>query len=349
MKVVKKDKKKGYKAEALVCRDVPADGSCFFSAIGELISFSNGDGEQSSHVRRDTNKKLRKMIANEILENKEKYQEMIRKSEGQTPEQYAKIIVHPSMWGGYIDAVILSDLLQVTIIILALEPAHGYYFTMSIGNHDNAIAIRFKRNHYNYLLRENGSVYLRSEDVIAYGDEWQHAVEERRKRPERPALNLQLQSPADQPPKYPGDQPPPRYSDLSPEKMRTPMLWECPKRQSSKRIELETVSGGKGSAGKHKATQPTGGKHKATQAVAAFVAGGAKPQSGVAGNCFAANLNAIHDAELDFDQHELEEREPVIAEPAVLNSDLVGLVLNADINAEINAELQHAVNEQQGA
>ena len=78
----------------------------------------------------------------QVLEKPEKYEVYIKEEVNCSPEKYASLIRRPQYWGGYIDAVILSNLYEVNVIILALDPRKGQYFSLKIGNYPYSIAIQ---------------------------------------------------------------------------------------------------------------------------------------------------------------------------------------------------------------
>ena len=90
------------------------------------------------------------MIAVQLCKSHFPNNALKRKIRQFTLEVRRALIKCPS--AGYIDAVILSDLYEVSILILALDPRKREYFSLTLGHYHHAIAIRCVTYQFLFLV-----------------------------------------------------------------------------------------------------------------------------------------------------------------------------------------------------
>jgi ubiquitin thioesterase OTU1 len=119
-------------------REVPPDNSCLFHAVS-LVSGGGRDGGPA----------LRSRCVEVVLANRDKFNAALL---GMRPEEYAAWLAQPSSWGGAIELVILSFLLQVELMVVDLQSNRtetfgadeGYVtrgFVYYTGKHYDALAM----------------------------------------------------------------------------------------------------------------------------------------------------------------------------------------------------------------
>lgn len=121
---------------------IPNDNSCLFTAIDYLI---NGN------YRINAASDLREKCVQTILSNSEKYNALYLNQE---PSEYCSWILLDSSWGGEIEINILSELFNVSIIVIPLESLRPLRYSPEF-NSIGVIFLIYTGQHYDAIISES--------------------------------------------------------------------------------------------------------------------------------------------------------------------------------------------------
>lgn len=111
--------------------EVPADNSCLFHALSELLNARSSD-------------ELRKMVANEILKDPKKFAPYIEKD----PVSYSNWILQPNIWGGATEITIISKIYQTKVCVIDRQ-LQVYEFGEAFRS---TVYLSYSGNHYNAVI-----------------------------------------------------------------------------------------------------------------------------------------------------------------------------------------------------
>ncbi|RYH02921.1 hypothetical protein EON65_47555 [archaeon] len=131
-------------ASKLERKIIPADNSCLFNAIGELLEYPRYDKKPS---------KYREMVADYLDTHRDFYTaDML---DGKDIDEYIKWIRNKDKWGGEIEVSILAKLLGVEIAVVDIRTTHTLIYGQDM-QYDKRIFLLYDGVHYDALVRTQG-------------------------------------------------------------------------------------------------------------------------------------------------------------------------------------------------
>ena len=136
-------------------REMPADNSCMFHSVNYVL-YDKKQGEPE---------KLRKMIAETVLSNPQKFNATFL---GQPNQYYAAWIMQKDTWGGAIELSILSVLLQTEIVALDVQTTRMYRYGED-EDYTTRVFILYSGKHYDAMaLAEHGGAQQGTADQVIF-------------------------------------------------------------------------------------------------------------------------------------------------------------------------------------
>eukprot|EP01031_Cornospumella_fuschlensis_P037512 gene37512-45558_t len=127
---------------------IPADNSCLFNAIGELVEYPSYDKQPG---------KYRDMVANYLDTHRDFY--TVDMLDGKEVDDYIKWIRSKDKWGGEIEVSILASLLGVEIAVVDIRTNNTLIYGQD-QHYDKRIFLLYDGVHYDALVRMRGSSAL---------------------------------------------------------------------------------------------------------------------------------------------------------------------------------------------
>tara|TARA_Y100000589_G_scaffold322794_1_gene356338 strand:- start:2400 stop:3035 length:636 start_codon:yes stop_codon:yes gene_type:complete len=150
-----------------VKRDIDSDNSCLFNAIGYLCN--------KSDFGLNTAKNMRKMIADYVNNNKDKYNDAILEMSN---NDYQKFITNPEKWGGQIEIDIFSKIFEVEICVFDIMTLRMDEYG-SENNYENCIYLLYDGIHYDSLVMNMDDGSNPDLDITIFSREYKQVLYEK--------------------------------------------------------------------------------------------------------------------------------------------------------------------------